>query len=149
MFLAHALIDAQRRARCSSPTARSAPALQAALAADGVQLAPYAQAAAALAALPADAVLLLDPKRVTLGLREQRRRCSVVEAINPSTLLKSRKSADEAAFVRDAMAQDGAAMCEFYAWFEAALARGERITELTDRRAAQRRARARAPASSA
>ena len=29
------------------------------------------------------------------------------------------------------MAEDGAAMCEFYAWFEAALARGERITELT------------------
>jgi Xaa-Pro aminopeptidase len=28
--------------------------------------------------------------------------------------------------VREAMAEDGAAMCEFYAWFEAALARGER-----------------------
>ena len=55
----------------------------------------------------------------------------MVEAINPSTLLKSRKTAAEAAFVREAMAEDGAAMCEFYAWFEAALARGERITELT------------------
>jgi len=54
-----------------------------------------------------------------------------VEAINPSTLLKSRKTAEEAAFVREAMAQDGAAMCAFYAWFEAAMARGERITELT------------------
>jgi Xaa-Pro aminopeptidase len=32
--------------------------------------------------------------------------------------------------IRQAMAQDGAAMCEFYAWFEAALGR-ERITELT------------------
>jgi Xaa-Pro aminopeptidase len=32
--------------------------------------------------------------------------------------------------VREAMAQDGAAMCEFYAWFEAALGH-ERITELT------------------
>jgi Xaa-Pro aminopeptidase len=29
------------------------------------------------------------------------------------------------------MAEDGAAMCEFYAWFEAALKAGERITELT------------------
>src|SRR5262249_20090438 len=46
-------------------------------------------------------------------------------------LLKSRKSADEAAHVREAMIEDGAAMCEFYAWFEAAQARGERITELT------------------
>jgi Xaa-Pro aminopeptidase len=57
--------------------------------------------------------------------------CAVTEAINPSTLLKSRKTAAEAAFVREAMAEDGAAMCEFYAGFEAALARGERITELT------------------
>jgi Xaa-Pro aminopeptidase len=54
----------------------------------------------------------------------------VVEAINPSTLFKSRKSAAEAAHVREAMAQDGAAMCEFYAWFEQALGQ-ERITELT------------------
>ena len=55
----------------------------------------------------------------------------VIEAINPSTLAKSRKTADEAVFVRQAMEQDGAAMCEFYAWFEAAFAAGERITELT------------------
>jgi Xaa-Pro aminopeptidase len=29
------------------------------------------------------------------------------------------------------MVDDGVAMCRFYAWFEAALARGERISELT------------------
>ena len=52
--------------------------------------------------------------------------CAVVEAINPSTLLKSRKTDAEAAHVRAAMEQDGAAMCEFYAGFEPALARGER-----------------------
>ncbi len=75
---------------------------------------------------PSD-VLLLDPKRVTLGFREQvGSGCRVVEAINPSTLLKSRKTEAEAGFIREAMAEDGAAMCEFYAWFEAALARGER-----------------------
>ncbi len=104
-------------------------ALKAALAADGVALAPYGEAAAALAALPSDARVLLDPKRVTLGLRE-RIAVPVVEAINPSTLLKSRKSEAEAEHVREAMRQDGAAMCEFYAWFEQALGR-ERITELT------------------
>jgi Xaa-Pro aminopeptidase len=54
----------------------------------------------------------------------------VVEAINPSTLAKSRKTEAEAAYVRAAMAQDGAAMCEFYAWFEAAQG-VEPITELT------------------
>ena len=104
-------------------------ALRAALAADGVRLAPYGEAAAALGGLAADAKLLLDPKRVTLGLRE-RVKVPVLEAINPSTLLKSRKSEAEAAHIREAMREDGAAMCEFYAWFEAALGR-ERITELT------------------
>jgi Xaa-Pro aminopeptidase len=54
----------------------------------------------------------------------------VVETVNPSTFFKSRKSALEAAHVREAMLQDGAAMCEFYAWFEHALGR-ETITELT------------------
>ena len=66
---------------------------------------------------------------MTFGLRGHAT-VRVVEAINPSTLFKSRKNADEAAFVREAMAQDGAAMCEFYAWFEAALGK-ERITELS------------------
>jgi Xaa-Pro aminopeptidase len=45
--------------------------------------------------------------------------------------MKSRKTAAEAAFIRQAMEEDGAAMCAFYAWLEPALARGERITELT------------------
>jgi Xaa-Pro aminopeptidase len=69
---------------------------------------------------------------VTLGLKQHvPQGVKIVEAINPSTLLKSRKSAAEAAHVREAMIEDGAAMCEFYAWFEAARSRGERITELT------------------
>jgi Xaa-Pro aminopeptidase len=55
----------------------------------------------------------------------------VIEAINPSTLFKSRKGAAEARFIREAMEEDGAAMCAFYAAFDAALARGERWSELT------------------
>ena len=107
-------------------------ALAARLAADGLVLAPYEQAPAALGRLGNSDTLLLDPKRVTLGLRERvGAGCAVVDAINPSTVLKSRKTAQEAEFVREAMAEDGAAMCEFYAWFEAALASGERITEIT------------------
>jgi len=128
VFLAHALLDMQGATLFVG--AGKVPAeLQAMLAQDGVGIAPYADAAAALAALPADAVLLIDPRRVTFGLRANVT-ARVVEAINPSTLFKSRKTAAEAAHVREAMAQDGAAMCEFYAWFEAALGQ-ERITELT------------------
>ena len=76
---------ARGRARCSSATARSTPRWPHALAADGVRVAPYDEAGAALAALPAGAALLLDPRRVTLGLRERvPAACSVVEAINPT-----------------------------------------------------------------
>ncbi|MFY8116442.1 MAG: aminopeptidase P family protein [Roseateles sp.] len=131
VFMAHLLLDAQS-ATLFVGAGKVDAALSERLAADGVKLASYEQAAAALAALPAEAHLLLDPKRVTLGLREAApASVSIIEAINPSTLAKSRKTAEEAAFVRQAMEQDGAAMCEFYARFEAALARGERLSELT------------------
>ncbi|HZE91362.1 MAG TPA: aminopeptidase P family protein [Rhizobacter sp.] len=130
VFLAHALIDPQRVTLFVQED-KVPESVQAALATDGVQLAPYAQAGAALQALGSAARLLIDPRRVTLGLRENlTAQAKVIEAINPSTLFKSRKSAAEAQHVRQAMAQDGAAMCEFYAWFEQALGR-EPITELT------------------
>jgi Xaa-Pro aminopeptidase len=130
VFLAHLLLD-MIGATLFVGAGKIDAALAQRLAADGVRLAPYGGAAATLAALRADDTLLIDPKRVTHGLRERvAAACAVVEAINPSTLLKSRKSAQEAAFVREAMAEDGAAMCEFYAGFEAAMARGERFTEL-------------------
>ncbi|MCY7315009.1 MAG: aminopeptidase P family protein [Rubrivivax sp.] len=146
VFLAHLLIDLSQ-ATLFVAGGKINAALQARLAADGVRIAPYAQAAAALAALGAGDTLLIDPKRMTFGMRHQiAAACTVREAINPSTLLKSRKNAAEAQHIRDAMAEDGAAMCEFYAEFEAALARGEssgeRWTELTiDERLSAARAR--------
>jgi Xaa-Pro aminopeptidase len=130
VFLAHALVGLHSSTLFIAD-GKVPAGLQAVLKADGVQLAPYAQAADALKALGPQDVLLLDPARVTLGLRENVGAAArVVEAINPSTLFKSRKSAAEATHIREAMAQDGAAMCAFYAWFEQALGR-ERITELT------------------
>ncbi len=142
VFLAHLLLDLTG-ATLFVGEGKVDAALAATLAADGIRLAPYAQAGAVLAALPAGATLLLDPKRVTYGLRAQvAGGCAVVESINPSTLFKSRKNAAEAAFVREAMAQDGAAMCEFYAAFEASLTAGEVMTELTvDERLSAARAR--------
>jgi Xaa-Pro aminopeptidase len=132
VFLGHVLVDAQH-ARLFVGAGKIDAALEARLAEDGVQLAPYEEAADAIDALPADAVLLLDPRRITFGLREHAT-VKTVEGINPSTLLKSRKSAAEAAHIREAMIEDGVAMCEFYAAFEAMLAdrtRTEPITELT------------------
>ena len=134
VFLAHALISANG-ATLFVADGKIDDALANALQLDGVAVASYAQAQAALAALAASAVLLVDPRRITLGLRQHvPAAVAVVEAINPSTLFKSRKTEAEAAHIRAAMAQDGAAMCEFYAWFEAALAdstRTQAITEIT------------------
>lgn len=138
VFLAHALIDA-RQAVLYTTDGKVAPALQHVLAADGVRVESYDRAGPALGALPSGARLLIDPRRVTLGLRQRVHDSGpdgvrVIEAINPSTLLKSRKNATEAACIRAAMAQDGAAMCGFYAWFEQALAdpkNAGRLTELT------------------
>ena len=128
VFLAHALLDANG-VTLFVGDGKVGAALQTTLAEDGVRIAPYERAGPALAALPTEAVLALDPKRTTFGLRAHVV-VPVVEAINPSTLLKSRKTAAEAAHVREVMAEDGAAMCEFYAWFEGAQGK-ERITELT------------------
>ncbi len=131
VFLAHLLVTLTG-ATLFVGAGKVPAALAAQLQAEGLAQAPYDDAAAALAALGAADTLLLDPKRVTLGFRQcVGAGCTVLEAINPSTRLKSRKTAEEAAFIREAMAEDGAAMCEFYAGFEAALARGERLTELS------------------
>ena len=74
--------------------------------------------------------VLLDPARVTVGVQDALGdRVVRVEAVNPSTLAKARKTDAEIEQVRAAMEQDGAALCEFFAWFEAALGK-QTITEL-------------------
>jgi Xaa-Pro aminopeptidase len=142
VFLAHLLVS-RTAATLFIGEGKVPGPLAAQLAADGIAIAPYEQLASELAELGAGCTLLVDPKRVAYGVCGQTGRgCVVKEAINPSTLMKSRKSAEEAAFIREAMVEDGVAMCEFYAWFESAFARGERITELTiDERLSAERAR--------
>jgi len=131
VFIAHALIGPQR-ATLFVGEGKTPPRLADQLEAEGVDVRPYEWAHTALANLPRTASLLIDPKRITFGLREKvPAHVRIVEAINPSTLAKSRKTGEEIAHVRRAMEQDGAALCEFFAWLEQALARGERITELT------------------
>jgi len=135
IFVAHALIEADA-ATLFVGDGKVPAHVRAALSADSVHLSPYDGARQALGALAAGRVLLIDPRRITLAFREAvPAAVKVVEAINPSTFAKSRKSADEAAHVRRAMEQDGAALAEFFAWFEDALARsksgGDAITELT------------------
>lgn len=98
---------------------------------EGVALRDYAEINAALASLPASTRLLVDPARVTCGLLSHLKpEVKLVEGLNPTTLAKSQKSLDDAFHIRQAMEQDGAALCEFFAWLEVALGR-EVVTELT------------------
>ncbi|AXA56355.1 M24 family metallopeptidase [Pseudomonas thivervalensis] len=106
-------------------------ALRAVLEQDGVTLRDYSEAAAALREVPDGASLQIDPARVTVGLLDNLGSgVKLVEGLNPTTLAKSRKSLADAEHIRRAMEQDGAALCEFFAWLEGAWGR-ERITELT------------------
>jgi Xaa-Pro aminopeptidase len=118
VFLAHALIEETRATLFVSP-GKINPTLNSVLAADGVNVVDYAGFDAALGALAGDLSLLIDPARVTRGavdaLNDSIR---LVEKINPSTLIKSRKTDDELQRIRTVMEHDGAALCEFFAWFE-------------------------------
>ena len=142
VYVAHALIG-KHEARLFVAEEKVPAELRARLLAEGFTVGPYALATAALAKLPAGSALLLDPRRVTLALRQAvPPAVRVIESINPTTLAKSRKTAAEADHIRRAMEQDGAALAEFFSWLEGALARHERITELTiDERITAARAR--------
>jgi len=141
VFVGHALIGLES-ATLFVGAGKVPPDVAASLARDGVAIEPYERASAGLAALPAGATLLVDPRRITYGLREAvPQSVDVVEAVNPSTFAKSRKTAAEAEHVRATMEQDGAALAEFFAWFENALGR-QTLTELiVDERLTAARAR--------
>ncbi|WP_110972608.1 aminopeptidase P family protein [Pseudomonas huaxiensis] len=112
------------------------------LANDGVEVRDYPAISASLAAIPAGSSLLVDPAKVTSGLLANlNESVRLVEGINPTTLAKSRKSEADLAHIRQVMEQDGAALCEFFAWFEVAQTR-ETVTEVTvDERLSAERAR--------
>ena len=132
VFLAHALVSPQR-ATLFVAEGKVPADLAERLRADGVDLAPYDQAEAALAELGFDAVLLVDPRRITSGMRAAvPAGVTVIEAVNPSTFAKSKKSEADAEHVRATMEQDGAALCEFFAWLDTVLADPQRapLTEL-------------------
>ena len=108
----------------------------------GITLHEYTRIGTALRNVPKDARLLIDPARVTCGLLDYLdSEVTLVEGLNPTTLFKSQKSAADTQHIRHAMEQDGAALCEFFAWLDTALGK-EAVSELTiDERLSAARAR--------
>jgi len=129
VFVSFALIS-QQQATLFVALSKVDAELRAVLEKDGVALRDYSEVADALRAIPSGASLL-DPARVTSGLLDNLDTgVKLVEGLNPTTLAKSQKSLADAAHIRQAMEQDGAALCEFFTWLDSAWGR-ERITELT------------------
>lgn len=106
-------------------------ALRSTLEQEGITLHEYTRIGSALRNVPKDAKLLVDPARVTCGLLDYLdSEVTLVEGLNPTTLFKSQKSAADTRHIRQAMEQDGAALCEFFAWLDSALGK-EPVSELT------------------
>lgn len=119
VFLAHLLIG-QSHAVLFVDANKLSPDLQASLATDKVQLAPYTQAIDALSALPHTDRVLIDPRRTTSAFA-QAIKAPIVTAMNPTTRLKACKDEHEIANWRQTMVADGQALCEFFVSLEQAI----------------------------
>lgn len=140
VFLAHAIVG-QNDVRLFLNPDKVSDDLSRVLSGDGVRISMYDDVQDALARLPAQDTVLLDPARITMALWQQIPHLRKVESLNPSQLLKAQKNAAEISNVRRTMEADGAALCEFFAWFEATQGR-QKLTELTiDEKITQARAR--------
>ncbi|WP_131669311.1 aminopeptidase P family protein [Psychrobacter pygoscelis] len=130
VFLAHMLIT-QNDATLFVDINKVSSEITTLLEAAGIKVAEYDTIKAALSELTPDDLLLLDPNKVAVGtLAQLNDDIHMIERIAPSTLLKSVKSDADIEHVREAMRQDGAALCEFFSSFEQRLAAGERLSEL-------------------
>ncbi|MDO5769626.1 MAG: aminopeptidase P family protein [Psychrobacter sp.] len=130
VFLAHMLIS-QKDATLFIDSSKVSDEIAQLLSAAGIGVADYDQVKAQLSQLTPEDLLLVDPNKVAVGtLSELADGIGIMERIAPSTLLKSVKSVADIEHVREAMRQDGAALCEFFAEFEQRLGSGERLSEL-------------------
>ncbi|MHB8309387.1 MAG: M24 family metallopeptidase [Metallibacterium sp.] len=130
VFLAHLLLDAERATLFVTPGKIDA-ALAIALHADGITLADYADIDTTCAALPHDSRLLVDPARVAVAtLAALPASVQRIEASNPSTAAKARKSTGELEHWREVMARDGAALVRAFRQIDTRVRGGEQISEL-------------------
>jgi len=129
VFLSHALIGMDSAQLFVQPRTLDAQTTQA-LTQDGVYVENYESASTALQNLPKDQTILIDPARTTVNALNHMQHLRTEHALNPSQLLKACKTDTELKHVRHTMVEDGAALCEFFAWLEAALTRGACVTEV-------------------
>lgn len=107
--------------------------LTTALAADGVELAPYSEVMNSVATWPTDSSIYIDGSILNYALYEEvvtHFGNAVINNISPVKLEKSIKNEVEIAGFRRAYHKDGIVQTRFFRWLEQALAQGEHITEI-------------------
>lgn len=75
-------------------------------------------------------LLINKEKTAVQTLQKLPENVHIIDSINPSTLIKSCKTPKEIKHIKEAMLQDGIALCHFFAELEAKLAQGQAINEL-------------------
>lgn len=91
------------------------------LLADGIEVHPYAEALDALTRAAEQYTVLVDEKRVCARFVQATRASGKLHTVNtlqPTTLIKSRKTPQELDALRETMVTDGVALCELFAWIE-------------------------------
>lgn len=84
----------------------------------GIEVAPYDSLEDFLTKLEVSSVCL-DPKRTCYSIFEKlAEKATVIEAMNPSTMLKAIKNEVEVGHMRQTMVKDGVALTKFFKWLE-------------------------------
>ncbi|MET3112910.1 Xaa-Pro aminopeptidase [Pedobacter sp. CG_S7] len=98
---------------------------------NGVEVFPYEAIENALAHLPENSSILIDPKRNCYAyLKVLPATVKVIKETNPSTVLKAVKNETELANTRTAMVKDGVALTRFFKWISENIGK-IKITELS------------------
>ncbi|HLT41955.1 MAG TPA: aminopeptidase P family protein [Sphingobacteriaceae bacterium] len=96
-----------------------------------VSIEPYESIESAIANIPSESTVYIDPKRNCYAYYELiPKSCKLVEATNPSTNLKAIKNEIELSHTRETMIKDGIALSRFFYWLENNIGK-EKITEMT------------------
>ncbi len=101
------------------------------LAKAAVTIEPYEAIENALLNIPSRSKVYVDPKRNCYAYYKLiPESCQIIEATNPSTVLKAVKNEVELAHSHDTMVKDGVALSRFFYWLENTIGK-EKITEIT------------------
>lgn len=93
-----------------------------------VDVAPYADALSALAALPEDVRVLIEPGRTAEAIRVALGGRAVL-GVSPVAIMKSCKNAVQIAGIKDAMLRDGVALVRSFMEIERRVAAGDKLME--------------------